>query len=134
LKHMPEDYYLDSETGQIEKITDELREESEKIIVSDFLKGAIVNCQFDSVKDAAREALSIFENYKDLSCCDEHEKENLINQNERSEDDVQKVIDELVTDQEDHAIFDESVTLAAIAEIVEQQVNEELRKRSGKLD
>jgi len=135
LKNMPDDYYFDEETGQIEKLTDEIKIERESKTVMDILKNCMENAKTEHVQNAAAEALNAFKDYKDLDCCSEHEHNHKSSDNQ--EKDTADVFLELEVETdgiEKDAIFDESVTLEAIAEIVEAKVNETMRKRSGRLD
>lgn len=135
LKNMPDDYFFDDESGQIEKLTDEIKAQKESETVIEMLTNCIKFAKTEHVQNAATEALNAFKDYKDLDCCsgDEHDHENS-DTKKKGAVDVYFELEEENEDVEKNALFDDSISKESIAEMIQTGVDEAMRKRLGKLD
>lgn len=127
LKHLSDDYYFDFESGQLGKLTEQIKIDNE---VNNFLKQLeeiSKDAETDHVKSAMLEAINAFKDFKEGDCdCPEHSDD------VPPDPDPADVVLELETetDGEEPEDFDPK----AIAAIVAKQVDKAMRELTGKLD
>jgi len=136
LNHLADDYFLNDENGQVEKLTEEIKTKNESATVIDTLEKITLNAKTEHVKNAAAEVLNAFKDFKELDCCDEHSKTKPDNHEKKTADVFLELDIETDGDNksEKEFPFDESVTLEAIQTLIKTTVGDEMRKRSGRLD
>lgn len=138
LRFMSDDYFLNAENGQVEKLTDAIKTDSEIKTFLENLEGISKDAKTDHVKGAMLEAINAFKDFKENDCdCPDHNDDGDESQNDIPKDqDAADVVLDLAEEAEPDtdSVDLEDLDAGAIAEIVEQAIDAKLRKITGKLD
>lgn len=136
LKTLSDDYYFNSDSGQVEKLTQEIKVSQEVKRVSEKLDQLSKEAETDHVHGALLEAINTFKDFKEIDCdCPEHgdDPHDEI-PNDSKSDEALFELDGETEPEQDSVSLDDGLDAGAIAEIVEQAVDARLRKFTGRLD